>query len=84
MTRPEIVLRQARTPVDDAPDPHLRIDPSICDGVGICSHLAPDLITVDSWGYPILTPDRLTRAGERRQGAAAVAACPKKALYLGH
>jgi ferredoxin len=77
-----VALRAARQPVTPSTHPHLRIDPSICDGVGICSHLAPDLITVDSWGYPILSTAALERANARRQAEAAVAACPKKALYL--
>lgn len=77
-----VALRTARQPVTPSAHPHLRIDPAICDGVGICSHLAPDLITVDSWGYPIITPAALERASARRQAEAAVSACPKKALYL--
>ena len=32
----------------------LRVDPIACDGVGICTHLAPDLVGVDSWGFPIV------------------------------
>ncbi len=72
-------VRHAR----QTPSPsRLRIDPSSCDGVGICAHLAPDLITVDSWGYPILDPEALATKSEQRQAAAAVAACPRSALYL--
>ena len=75
-------LRAAREPVDPAATPTLRIDPSVCDGVGICAHLAPDLITVDSWGYPIISPDPVESGSERRQAQAAVRACPRKALHL--
>jgi ferredoxin len=72
-------VRHAR----EAPgEPRLRIDPSVCDGIGICAHLAPDLITVDSWGYPILDPAPLSTRSEQRQAAAAVAACPRSALHL--
>jgi len=59
----------------------LRLDPVACDGVGICSHVAPDLITVDSWGYPIVATPALNRS-ERRSADAAVAACPRKALFI--
>jgi ferredoxin len=59
----------------------LRIDPVACDGIGMCAHLAPDQIGVDAWGYPVLTGDPLRRA-HRRRAAAAVAACPRRALFL--
>jgi ferredoxin len=75
-------LREARTPATPSSGPRLRIDPAVCDGVGICAHLAPDVITVDSWGYPVLTAEPLTRRGDLRQARAAAAACPRKALYL--
>lgn len=59
----------------------LRVDPVACDGVGICSHFAPDLITVDSWGYPIVANERLDKH-TGRQARSAVAACPRRALFL--
>jgi ferredoxin len=65
-----------------SPFPTLLLDAAVCDGVGICAHLAPDLITVDSWGYPIVSPEPLERGSERRQAEAAVRACPRKALHL--
>jgi ferredoxin len=78
-----VALRTARQPASAPDHPHLRIDPAICDGVGICSHMAPDLITIDSWGYPILSAAAIDRPGARRQAEAAVSACPKRALFLG-
>jgi len=60
---------------------HLRVDPIACDGIGICSHLAAGLIRVDSWGYPIVSGAPL-RKGDRRAADAAVAACPRRALYI--
>jgi len=59
----------------------LRVDPVACDGVGMCGHLAPDLITVDAWGYPIIT-DPEVRATHRRSAQGAVAGCPRKALFF--
>jgi ferredoxin len=59
----------------------LRVDPVQCDGVGICSHLAPRLITVDDWGYPILPKGRLD-PGQRQSAKLAVKGCPKRALFL--
>ncbi len=59
----------------------LRLNPVACDGIGICAHLAPALVTVDSWGYPILSPDALDDRS-RRQAESAIAACPRKALFV--
>lgn len=58
----------------------LRIDAVACDGIGQCVFAAPDLIGLDRWGYPVLPAD-LT-AGEVRDAGRAVAACPRRALWL--
>jgi len=75
-----VTVRESRSA-----SPHqaaLRVDPSICDGVGICAHLAPDLVAVDSWGYPIVRSEPLGSGRDRRQAEAAVAACPRRALRI--
>jgi ferredoxin len=59
----------------------LRVDPVACEGVGICAHLAPRLVTVDSWGYPIVPSEPLTGA-DRRSAELAVAGCPRRALFV--
>ncbi|HEY8302611.1 MAG TPA: ferredoxin [Jatrophihabitans sp.] len=59
----------------------LRVDPVACDGVGICAHLAPDLVGVDSWGFPVVAIAALDR-DTRRQARSAVAACPRRALFV--
>ena len=74
--------REARAVPSSSGSPRLRLDPSVCDGVGICAHLAPDLITVDSWGYPVVSVEPLERRAFERQARAAVSACPRKALFL--
>jgi ferredoxin len=57
----------------------LRVNPIACTGHGMCAELLPELITLDRWGYPLLTsetvPPRL--AGHARR---AVADCPTLAL----
>jgi len=73
-------VREARA--DARHEAALRVDPSMCDGVGICAHLAPDLVAVDSWGYPIVRSEPLAAGRERRQAEAAVAACPRRALRI--
>ena len=59
----------------------LRVNIVACDGVGICAHLAADIVRVDTWGFPILTDEDLVGA-KRRQAQAAVRACPRRALFL--
>jgi ferredoxin len=59
----------------------LRIDPQACDGIGMCAHLAPNLITLDRWGYPLI-PTRVLDVEEVAQATKAVKGCPKKALSL--
>ena len=62
-------------------DKRLRVNPVACDGVGICGHLAADLVRFDSWGYPIVT-DRALGRRDLNRATAAVAACPKHALFI--
>jgi len=59
----------------------LVVDPVACEGIGMCAHLAPDLVRVDTWGYPIVTAAPAS-TGEERQAVRAAAACPRRALLL--
>ncbi len=60
--------------------PILRVDPIACDGIGMCAHVAPSLIELDRWGYPILL-EAAPGSNKRNQVAAAIAACPRRALF---
>jgi ferredoxin len=59
----------------------LRVNPVACSGHGLCAELLPELITLDEWGYPLLTgelvPGRLAARARR-----AVTDCPALALML--
>jgi ferredoxin len=61
--------------------PRLQVNPVACDGHGLCAELLPELVSLDEWGYPVLSeetvPDQLRRAARR-----AVTACPALALLL--
>jgi len=59
----------------------LRVDPIRCTARGLCAELAPELITLDEWGYPVLTasPVPAALAADVRR---AVTACPTLALRL--
>ena len=57
------------------------VDRIKCDGRGLCAEILPELIRLDSWGYPIITPgpipQQLIALAER-----AVDDCPTLALAL--
>jgi ferredoxin len=63
---------------------YLRVDPILCDGFAHCHELAPDLVSLDEWGYPIIRSvvtslrDRDTLKSARY----AVRGCPRQALRI--
>ena len=59
----------------------LLVNPVACDGIGMCTQLAPDVVTTDTWGFPV-APDRDLSEREVKQTKRAVAGCPKRALLL--
>lgn len=59
----------------------LRVDPIACDGRRICAEILPELVTLDDWGFPIVSDvdvpaDLLDEARE------AIRICPMLALRL--
>ena len=67
---------------DDLAGPaRLIIDPTACDGIEMCAYLAPGLIALDTWGYPIIG-GQLSRSADLRAARAAAAGCPRRALAL--
>jgi ferredoxin len=59
----------------------LTVDPIACDGRGLCAELLPELITLDDWGFPVVS-DADVPAGLRGEAAAVVRLCPRLALRL--
>jgi ferredoxin len=57
----------------------LRVNPITCTGHGMCAELLPELITLDPWGYPLISSEPVPQGldGHARR---AVAACPTLAL----
>jgi ferredoxin len=59
----------------------LRVNPLRCDAHGVCAGLLPELISLDPWGYPVLSdapvPPELMPLARR-----AVSHCPVLALIL--
>jgi ferredoxin len=59
----------------------LRVDPTACAAHGLCAELAPELVMLDEWGYPLVTNRPVPRALDRT-ARRAVADCPALALAL--
>jgi ferredoxin len=62
----------------------LQVDPVRCDGFGHCAELAPELVTLDEWGYPIIQATPIQRSNREVLNSArlAVRGCPRAALKL--
>ncbi|GGN57051.1 ferredoxin [Streptomyces kronopolitis] len=59
----------------------LRLDPTRCQGYGLCQEPAPDLIDIDDFGYASVVADPAPGTSEDA-ARAAVEACPNSALRL--
>jgi len=59
-------------------------NPALCDGHGICVLRAPDLLTLDAWGFVGVETAEALSGRDLRRAASAVAACPERALSLVH
>lgn len=59
----------------------LVVDWILCDGYGLCGDLAPEVVALDEWRYPILPTDPVER-GRVHDVQRAIDCCPMKALRL--
>lgn len=59
----------------------LRVNPILCTGHGLCAELLPEQISLDEWGYPILS-DEPVPVALRKLARRAVHDCPALALIL--
>ena len=60
----------------------LRVDFIACDGRGLCAEALPELITLDDWGFPIVSGQQIP-GWLLADARATVRACPRLALRLG-
>lgn len=62
----------------------MSVNPILCDGFGHCGELAPDLVHMDEWGYPIITtvPVPLSNLAALESARYAVRGCPRQALRI--
>jgi ferredoxin len=59
----------------------LVVDPTACDGHGVCAELFPERVALDGWGYPLIHGDDIP-PDLREHAERAAASCPKLALHL--
>lgn len=59
----------------------LVVDPTACDGHGVCAELFPERVELDPWGYPLVHREDIPPE-LRAHAWRAVASCPKLALHL--
>ena len=59
----------------------LIVDPTVCDGHGVCSEILPERIDRDPWGFPIIEEGDIEPA-HLDHAVRAVRACPRQALHL--
>ncbi|MEI7746144.1 MAG: ferredoxin, partial [Actinomycetota bacterium] len=61
----------------------LLLNPIACDGHGLCADALPEMISLDEWGYPIVSreaiPAELMAAARQ-----ACVLCPKLAISITH
>ncbi len=62
----------------------LKVNPILCDGFGHCHELAPELVQIDEWGYPIIRtePTALSDLAAYESARYAVRGCPRQALRI--
>jgi ferredoxin len=61
----------------------ITIDPVACDAYGYCAELLPEAISLDEWGYPIVS-DRAVPPHLEALANRAARDCPKRAITVGH
>jgi ferredoxin len=62
----------------------LQVNPILCDGFGHCAELAPELVEIDEWGYPIIRsePVSLGDTDVYQSARYAERGCPRRALRI--
>lgn len=68
--------------MNEGASPRLRVNPTLCDGYGYCAEIVPELITLDDWGFPILSKRSVDSDNLLSLSRRAVATCPRLALLL--
>jgi ferredoxin len=65
----------------DGVEQELRVDWPQCKGHGLCAEIAPEVVRLDEWGFPLLERTKLT-GDDLAVARKAVQVCPTLALRL--
>lgn len=62
----------------------LKVNPILCDGFGHCAELAPEIVHLDEWGYPIIDAEPIPMAdvGALQSAHYAERGCPRQAIFI--
>jgi ferredoxin len=60
----------------------LVLDGTKCDGHGICTLRCPERISIDEWGYAVVSNEPIIRRGSLAHAQRAIRACPEEALTM--
>lgn len=60
----------------------LALDETKCDGHGICTMRCPELISLDDWGYAVISDEAIVERVTIARARRAVRSCPEGALEL--
>jgi ferredoxin len=58
----------------------IKLDRTMCDGFGTCAVHAPELFSLDDWGYPSLVGTGEVGAGQEDAARRALLDCPAHAI----
>jgi ferredoxin len=60
----------------------LRVNPILCNGFGYCAEIVPELISLDDWGFPIVSSRTIEDENLLHLARRAVTTCPRLALLI--
>ena len=59
----------------------LVLDPTACDGHGVCAELFPEVVSLDDWGFPVVAASDIP-PGLLPHARRCASACPALALRV--
>lgn len=68
--------------VSEQIDRRLRVNPILCNGFGYCAEIVPELISLDDWGFPIVSSRPIEDEDLLQLARRAVTTCPRLALLI--
>ncbi|MBS1871025.1 MAG: ferredoxin [Actinobacteria bacterium] len=57
-----------------------RVDPTVCEGYGTCADIAPEVFSLDPWGYAQAVPADVAPGAPEQDALRAEHECPVRAI----